>query len=208
MAIEFILSIRYFRSDVQKQLAVTFMNLYEMWYPLSSKSALKLFFHWCGKCSVRLNQSDKRILTVLFRTSTSQISAAAGTMAWLSALCFTPTCLHTSPTRSSPAKTRQVEMRGKNSWRLFFHNQHFIHHRPTVLLCDIWILSFFSSEEKLHLSIPGCRECGHQMHFGKLILCVLALLTHNVNMFQPLKWFTIYHLFSRNSAAFNLISLC
>ena len=40
------------------------------------------------------------------RTSTSPISAAAGTMGWPSAPCCTPTSPRTSPTRSSAARTR------------------------------------------------------------------------------------------------------
>lgn len=42
-------------------------------------------------------------------------------------------------------------------------------------VCDSDCL--LSSEEKLHLGFPGCRECGHQMHFGKLSTNIKWLLS-------------------------------
>lgn len=57
---------------------------------------------------------------------------------------------------TSQEKASDVRKKSAN----FFQSSGFI-------TCDL-NCGFFSSEEKLHLSFPGRRERGHQMHFGKL----------------------------------------
>ncbi|KAI3372255.1 hypothetical protein L3Q82_022766 [Scortum barcoo] len=87
------------------------------------------------------------------RTLISQTSAAAGMTAWPSALCSTPTCLHTSPTRSSPARRRQVELRPISH-----------HEIITVVRCSIpWCVTLalvFSQRRNFTLAFQAAESVG------------------------------------------------
>lgn len=159
------MSIRLSEVRVKHREAETFTTWVQTSFPLQIRSDKKqkwTFYRflsvpsWAVNCSVRVNRSKSgRSLPCVFQN----IDITNFSSSWNDGLAFCAV-LHTY----LPAHIPYQELSSQEKARLPTL-------RPLCLLLthciSLTFCCFCPSEEKLHPGFPGCRERGHQMHFGR-----------------------------------------